>query len=180
MLERAYLFLRKAGTVILAVSIVLWFLTSYPAAKPGTPPQQQMGASYAGSLGKAIEPVIKPLGFDWRIGVCLVSSFVAREVFVSSAGVMWGVGDKTEDADTVSSSLKDKLRSDSFFTPLRAVSIMVYYVLAMQCLSTVAVVKRETNGWKWPLFMTAYMTVLAWIGSFLTYHVGLAMHWGVR
>ena len=180
MLERAYLFLRKAGTVILAVSIVLWFLTSYPAAKPGTPPQEQMGASYAGYLGKAIEPAIKPLGFDWRIGVCLVSSFVAREVFVSSAGVMWGVGDKTEDADAVASSLKDKLRNDPFFTPLRAVSIMVYYVLAMQCLSTVAVVKRETNGWKWPLFMTAYMTALAWIASFLTYQVGLAMHWGVR
>ena len=180
MMERAFLFLRKAGTVILSVSIVLWFLTTYPKAPNGTPPEAQMAQSFAGHLGRVIEPVIKPLGFDWRIGVCLVSSFVAREVFVSSAGVMWGVGDKTASADEVSASLKDKIKHDPFFTPLRAVSIMIYYVLAMQCLSTVAVVKRETNGWKWPLFMTAYMTALAWLASFLTYNAGLAMGWGVR
>lgn len=180
MLERAYLFLRRAGTVILSVSIVLWFLTSYPKPPAGTPPEAQMASSYAGHMGKAIEPAIKPLGFDWRVGVCLVSSFIAREVFVSSAGVMWGVGDKTADPDQVSASLKDKIKHDPFFTPLRAVSIMIYYVLAMQCLSTVAVVKRETNGWKWPLFMTGYMTALAWLASFMTYRVGLLMHWGVR
>ena len=180
MLERAYLFLRRAGTVILSVSIVLWFLSTYPKAAPGTPPQQQMAHSYAGDAGRAIEPVIRPLGFDWRIGVSLVSSFVAREVFVSSMGTIYSVGDRNSDPEAVSRTLKDKLRADPFFSPLLAVCVMVYYVLAMQCLSTVAVVKRETNGWTWPLFMTGYMTALAWLVTFAVYQTGLALHWGVR
>lgn len=180
MLERAYLFLRRAGTLILSMSIVLWFLTTYPKAPTGTPPAQQLAHSFAGTMGRAIEPAIKPLGFDWRIGVSLVSSFVAREVFVSSMGTIYGVGDRTSDPDQVSSQLKDKLKADPTFSPLLAVCIMIYYVLAMQCLSTVAVVKRETNGWKWPLFMTGYMTVLAWVATFVVYQVGHAMHWGLR
>ncbi|MGO8671418.1 MAG: ferrous iron transport protein B [Capsulimonadaceae bacterium] len=180
MLERAYLFLQRAGTVILSMCIVLWFLTSYPHAPAGTPPAEQLNHSYAGQMGHVIEPAIKPLGFDWRIGVSLVSSFVAREVFVSSMGTIYGVGDKSSDPDAVSGQLKDRLRADRTFTPLRAVCVMIYYVLAMQCLSTVAVVKRETNGWKWPIFMTVYMTVLAWVVTFAAYHIGLAFGWGIR
>ncbi len=180
MLERAYLFLRRAGTLILSISILLWFLSSYPKAPAGTPPSQQMAHSFAGSAGRALEPVIKPLGFDWRIGVSLVSSFVAREVFVSSMGTIYSVGDKNSSTEEVSKSLPEKLRADPFFSPLLAVCVMVYYVLAMQCLSTVAVVKRETNGWTWPLFMTGYMTALAWIVTFAVFHIGLAMGWGVR
>ena len=180
MLERAYLFLRRAGTVILSVSIVLWFLSTYPKARPGTPPQQQMAQSFAGDAGRAIEPVIRPLGFDWRIGVSLVSSFVAREVFVSSMGTIYSVGDRNSDPEAVSKSLTQKLRADPFFSPLLAVCVMIYYVLAMQCLSTVAVVKRETNGWTWPLFMTGYMTALAWLVTFAVYQIGMALHWGVR
>ncbi|MBV9848070.1 MAG: ferrous iron transport protein B [Armatimonadetes bacterium] len=180
MLERAYLFLRRAGTVILSVSIILWFLTTYPKAGPHTPPQQQMARSFAGDMGRAIEPAIRPLGFDWRIGVSLVSSFVAREVFVSSMGTIYSVGDSHSDPEEVSKTLKDKLRADPLFSPLLAVCIMIYYVLAMQCLSTVAVVKRETNGWTWPLFMTGYMTALAWLVTFAAYHLGLALHWGVH
>lgn len=180
MLERAYLFLRRAGTLILSISILLWFLSSYPKAPVGTPPSQQMAHSFAGSAGHALEPVIKPLGFDWRIGVSLVSSFVAREVFVSSMGTIYSVGDRNSSTEEVSRSLPDKLRADPFFSPLLAVCVMVYYVLAMQCLSTVAVVKRETNGWTWPLFMTGYMTALAWLVTFAVYHIGLAMGWGVR
>ncbi len=205
MLERAYLFLRRAGTVIFTMSVLLWFLSSYPKMSTDTAIQQQitqataahapqdtidglqyqaaeqqMAHSYAGLAGHAIEPVIRPLGFDWRIGVSLVSSFVAREVFVSSMGTIYGVANRDSDTETASASLKDQLRRDPRFSPLLAVCVMIYYVLAMQCLSTVAVVKRETNGWKWPLFMTGYMTVLAWVATFLVYRVGLAMHWGVR
>jgi len=174
MLERAYLFVKKAGTVILSVSIVLWFLSTYPKSPVGTPPAQRMAATYAGHAGRAIEPVIKPLGFDWKIGISLVSSFVAREVFVASEGTLHGVEEGNK------ASLIQKLRADTAFSPLIAVCVMIYYVLAMQCMSTIAVVKRETNGWTWPLFMTGYMTALAWLGTFAVYHIGLAMGWGVR
>ena len=180
MIERAWLFLRRAGTVILSVSIVLWFLSTYPKSPAGTPPAQSLAASYAGHAGQAIEPVIRPLGFDWRIGVSLVSSFVAREVFVSSMGTIYSVGDRHSSTEEISSTLKDKLRADPLFSPLLAVCVMIYYVLAMQCLSTVAVVKRETNGWTWPLFMTGYMTALAWLATFAVFHIGTALGWGVR
>jgi ferrous iron transport protein B len=180
MLERAYLFVRRAGTVILSVSIVLWFLTSYPKAPVGTPPAQQLNYSMAGRMGHAIEPAIKPLGFDWRIGVSLVSSFVAREVFVSSMGTIYGVGDRSSDPQEVTATLAQKLRNDPGFSPLLAICIMVYYVLAMQCLSTIAVVKRETNGWGWPMFMIGYMTALAWIVTFAVFHIGTALHLGLR
>ena len=95
-------------------------------------------------------------------------------------GTIYSVGDKSSTTEEVSHSLKDKLRADSFFSPLLAVCVMIYYVLAMQCMSTIAVVKRETNGWTWPLFMTGYMTALAWLGTFAVYHIGLALGWGVR
>jgi len=180
MIERAWLFLRRAGTVILSVSIVLWFLSTYPKSPAGTPPARSLAASYAGTAGRVIEPVIRPLGFDWRIGVSLVSSFVAREVFVSSMGTIYSVGDKNSTTAEVTSTLKDKLRADPLFSPLIAICVMIYYVLAMQCLSTVAVVKRETNGWTWPLFMTGYMTALAWLATFAVYHIGTALGWGVR
>ena len=180
MLERAYLFLRRAGTVILTVSIVLWFLSSYPKSAPSTPPQQQLAQSYAGRAGHVIEPLIRPLGFDWRIGVSLVSSFVAREVFVSSMGTIYSVGDQHSDAAEISGTLGKKLRADPYFTPLIAVCVMVFYVLAMQCMSTIAVVKRETNGWTWPLFMTGYMTALAWLTTFAVYQIGMALGWGGR
>src|SRR4029077_9288705 len=118
-----------------------WALSSFPKT-PGASPQMQVTHSFAGDMGRAIEPLIKPLGFDWRIGVSLVSSFVAREVFVSSMGTIYGVGDRTSNPDEVSATLTYKLRADPMFSPLLAVCIMIYYVLAMQCLSTVAVVKR--------------------------------------
>lgn len=172
MFDRSLIFLRKAGTIIMTVSIVLWWLASYPHRADLTP-QQQLTHSYAGVMGHVIEPVIKPLGFDWRIGISLVTSFAAREVFVSSMGTIYSVGD--DDA-----RLSKSLQSDSSFSPLLAVCIMVYYVLAMQCLSTIAVVKRETNSWKWPIFMIAYMSVLAWTITFTVWHIGNALHLGQR
>jgi len=135
-------------------------------------------------LGRAIEPVIAPLGFDWKMGIGIVTSFAAREVFVSAMGTIYNVADAGDD-DKQTVVLQDKLKSDvdprtgrHTFTPLVAVALMVYYVLAMQCMSTIAVVRRETNGWKWPLFQVAYMTALAWGVTFIVYQGGRLLGWG--
>ena len=181
MVERAWLFLARAATVILAISVALWFMATYPK-HPELPPEQRAEHSFAGSAGHLLEPLIAPLGFDWKMGIGIVSSFGAREVFVSAMGTVYNVDDPEEKGQV---DLQQKLRVDTdprtgkrVFSPLVAVCLMVYYVLAMQCMSTVAVVRRETNGWKWPLFQIAYMTALAWVGTFLVYHVGLYFHWG--
>lgn len=131
--------------------------------------------SYAGRLGHAIEPLIEPLGFDWKIGVGIISAFAAREVFVSTMGVVFGIG---EDVNEESRDLRSKMWSDRWpdgrqvFTPLVCLSLMVFFALACQCMSTLAVVRRETGGWAWPAFMFAYMTVLAWGASFLVFQTG--------
>jgi ferrous iron transport protein B len=178
MIERGWLFLKNAGTIILAISIVLWFLTTYPKhPDPAATATTQIAHSFAGQAGHLLEPVIKPLGFDWRIGIGLVTSFAAREVFVSSMGVIFGV----EGADDDTAPLRDALRSArwpggaALFTPLVCLTLMVYYVFAMQCMSTVAVVKRETNSWRWPLFQVAYMTGFAWLICFVIYQSGRAL-----
>ncbi len=177
MTERGWLFLKNAGTIILGISIVLWFLTTYPKhPDPAATPTQQIAHSFAGQAGHLLEPVIKPLGFDWRIGIGLITSFAAREVFVSSMGVIFGV----EGADDDTAPLRDALRAATWpdgaalFTPLVCISLMVFYVFAMQCMSTLAIVKRETNSWRWPLFQTAYMTGTAWLLCLLVYRAGRA------
>jgi ferrous iron transport protein B len=182
MWERSFLFLRKAGTIILGVSIILWFLASYPRIENGTP-ADQLHHSFAGMAGRMIEPAIRPLGFDWKIGIGLVTSLLQREVFVSTMGTIYNV--KNADASDGSVSLQQLMQNDRdqatgahTFTMLTAICIMVYYVLAMQCLSTVAVMKRETNGWKWPLFQIGYMTTLAYSVTFAVYHAGLWLGWG--
>lgn len=176
-LERTGLFVRKAGTVILSMSVVLWFLSAYPRT-PGADKVTQVEHSFAGRVGKLVEPAIRPLGFDWRIGVSLITSFAAREVFVSSMATIYNA----EDDGTGGGSLTRKLQQDldprtgrTLFTPLMGIAIMVYYVLAMQCISTIAVVRRETNGWKWPVFQVAYMSALAWFATFTVVHVGHAL-----
>jgi len=138
--------------------------------------------SFAGRLGKWIEPVIEPLGFDWKIGIGLISSFAAREVLVSSLAIVYNVG---EEADETSVDLiqalrkeKDPVTGKPKYTPLIAVSLMVFFVLACQCMSTLAIVKRETNSWGWPIFMLIYMTVLAWFGSWVVYQGGKLLGFG--
>ncbi len=178
MIERAWLFLKNAGTIILGISIVLWFFTTYPKnPNPAATPDAQIAYSLAGRTGRILEPVIKPLGFDWRIGVGLVSSFYAREVFVSSMGVIFGVGDGEDNTAAIRDALRSAKWPDgaALFTPLVCFTLMVYYVFAMQCMSTVAVVKRETNSWRWPLFQIAYMTGTAWLVCFLIYQTGRAL-----
>jgi ferrous iron transport protein B len=178
MIERAWIFLRRAGTVILGISIVLWFLSAYPKAPEGATDQQQLAQSYAGRAGHLLEPVIKPLGFDWQIGIGLISSFAAREVFVSTMGVVFNAESKDgEDTAPLRQAMLAARWPDgrALFTPLVCVSLMVFYVFAMQCMSTIAVVKRETNGWKWPIFQTVYMTGTAWVLSLLVFQVGSAL-----
>jgi ferrous iron transport protein B len=175
--ERGLVFLREAGTFILAVSIVLWFLATYPRLENASP-AEQMQQSFAGRAGQMIEPLIEPLGFNWKIGLGLFASVLQREVFVSTMGTIYNI----ESADEGSTSLQEHLRNDVHpetgmptFTLLTAICVMVYYVFAMQCLSTVAVMRRETNGWKWPLFQMAYMTILAYAMTFLTYRIGMVL-----
>jgi ferrous iron transport protein B len=175
MWERAVLFLRRAGTVILAISILIWALSTYP--KPNhanATPSEALTTSMAGRLGHAIEPVIKPLGYDWKIGVGILSSFAAREVFVGTMSVIYSIENGKEDTPALRQVMLAEKHPDGspVYTPLVCISLMVFYVLAMQCLSTVAVVRRETNSWKWPLFQIAYMSILAWLGAFVVFHVG--------
>ena len=177
MIERAWLFLRRAGTVILGISIVLWFLAAYPKAPEGATPQQQLAQSFAGHAGHALEPVIKPLGFDWQIGIGLISSFAAREVFVSTMGVVFNAEAEGDDTTPLRQALLAAKWPDGrpLFTPLVCITLMIFYVFAMQCVSTIAVVRRETNGWKWPIFQTLYMTGTAWILSFVVFQAGRAL-----
>jgi ferrous iron transport protein B len=174
MLERGRIFLRRAGTVILGLSILLWAAMTYPKT-PGADKSVNLANSIAGQAGHFVEPVIKPLGFDWQIGIGLIASFAAREVFNSTMGIVYAV--QAED-DEENVQLREHMAAETWpdgspvFTPLVCVSIMVFFVFAMQCLSTVAVVKRETNGWKWPLFQVGYMTVAAYMASFIVYQGG--------
>jgi ferrous iron transport protein B len=178
MFERGWVFLRRAGTVILGISIVLWFLAAYPKAPDNAPPQQQLAQSFAGRAGHVIEPVIKPLGFDWQIGIGLISSFAAREVFVSTMSVVFNAqSEDDEDTEPLRQALLSARWPDGrpLFTPLVCFTLMVFYVFAMQCVSTVAIVRRETNSWRWPLFQIAYMTGTAWILSLIVYQIGRAL-----
>jgi ferrous iron transport protein B len=246
MWDRSKLFLRRAGTVILGASIILWFLATYPksteieqrfeqqraalkqqlAAAPASdspaatartpaPPLpagegrgegerpglakvdplsaqqrlqlalaeldraeagEKLRRSFAGMLGRALEPVIAPLGLDWKIGIGIVASFAAREVFVSTMSTVYNIGaaDDEEGLQTLAQTLQQQTRADgsALYTPLLGLTLMVFYVFALQCVSTVAVVRRETNSWKWPFFQWLYMAVLAWGLAFVTWHGG--------
>lgn len=205
MLTRAWLFLKRAGTVILAISILLWALMYFPRDIAPTQPaatetgqtvaangepapaedvvkeSEQLKHSFAGKLGHTIEPVIQPLGFDWKIGVALIASFAAREVLVSTLSIIYNVGkDADAESTTLVSAIRDAKRDDGrpVWTPLTALTLMVFFVLAMQCMSTLAVVRRETNSWLWPLFMFGYMTVIAYAAAFLTYQGGRLLGYG--
>jgi ferrous iron transport protein B len=177
MFERGGLFLKRAGTIILAISIVLWALTTYPKSNDATNPAQQVAQSYAGQAGKLIEPVIEPLGFNWEIGIGLISSFAAREVFVSATSVVFNVEEDEENTAPLLQALQNATWPDGrpLFTPLVCFTLMIFYVFAMQCVSTLAVVKRETNSWRWPLFQVGYQTGFAWLLCLIIYQTGTAL-----
>jgi ferrous iron transport protein B len=179
MWEKSAVFVKEAGTVILLCTVAMWALLSFPRNAATDAPEPQRAAaelqqSYGARLGRAIEPALAPLGFDWKIGVGLIGAFAAREVFVSTMAVTYGVGE----ADASSVALRDRLRSEvrpdgsRLFTPLVCLSLMVFFALSCQCMSTLAVVRRETGSWRWPAFLFAYMTVLAWLASFAVYQGG--------
>ena len=221
--ERSRMFLTRAGTVILGINIILWFLATYPknnqadsrfearrieitnsfntitlnTGTGGTATQlialkeqidsvnkeesgEKLRHSFAGMAGRAIEPVIAPLGFDWKIGIGIVASFAAREVFVSTMSTVYNVGDVDDDMKNLEQTLREQKRPDGtpVYTTLTAITLMVFYVLAMQCVSTVAVVRRETASWKWPIFQWLYMGALAWVLAFITYHGGKLLGFG--
>jgi ferrous iron transport protein B len=197
MVEKAKVFVFDAGKVIMVISLVLWALSSfgpsdkreeiekkyavliqnnpnkvneYNAEKSST----LLEYSYAGIMGRSIEPIIQPLGYDWKIGIALITSFAAREVFVGTMATLYSVG---EDADENSETLRNKMQSATrvdgspVYTKATGFSLLVFYLLAMQCMSTLAIVKKETGSWKWPLIQLLYMTVIAYSLSFITYQI---------
>ncbi len=168
-------FLRRAGTIILAVSIVLWALLTFPRVE--TPPdlsppeaaRMQLEQSLAGRIGHAVEPAIAPLGFDWKIGVGLVASLAAREVIVATLAQIYAVGSEN------GTSLRDAVRADPVFTPATVAALLVFFVFALQCMSTLAIMRRETNSWRWPLFAFGYLLAVAYAASFATHRVVSAL-----
>ena len=162
LLDRSKIFLRRAGSIIFAVTIVLWVLTQFPRTDAGPP---LIADSALGQIGQTIEPAIEPLGFDWRIGVGLVTSLAAREVIVGTLGTIYGVEDATDDSIT----LQETLRRD--LTLPAAIGLLVFFAFALQCMSTVAVMRRETGGWKWPILQFSYMLFLAYSGAFVAVRI---------
>lgn len=197
MYEKSKTFVVEAGKIILAISVILWVLASYgpgdtmelarasvPVPETESPEameayrtevsSQELQASYAGLIGKWIEPVIRPLGYDWKIGIALICSFAAREVFVSTVVTIYSIGADSEDIRTLQDLLAEEKRDDTgetTFTPAVVWSLLVFYAFAMQCMSTVAIVRRETKSWKWPIVQTVYMTALAYLSSLIVYQV---------
>ncbi len=196
--EKSKTFVIEAGKVILAVSIVLWVLASYgpgddialaekqlreEAANSNDPAlldnlevavsASQLENSFAGKFGQWIEPVIRPLGYDWKIGIALISSFAAREVFVGTMATLYSVGEDFDDESTIIGRMRAERnpQGDYVFRPAVAFSLLVFYAFAMQCMSTIAVVYRETKGWKWPLIQTVYMTALAYVSALAVYQI---------
>lgn len=197
MVEKAKVFVFNAGKIIMVISLLLWVLSSYgpnermkaasekyealAVANPSQADQYNkerktalLENSFAGILGKSIEPTIKPLGFDWKIGIALITSFAAREVFVGTMATLYSVGeDKDKDYTTLRQKMEAAVRPDGtkVYDLATGLSLLVFYVLAMQCMSTLAVVKRETRTWKWPIIQLFYMTGLAYVMSLLVYNI---------
>jgi len=197
MFDKARVFVLDAGKVIIVLSIALWFLASYgPPSRMDNLEQQyaqlaatqndtlteaqqedfnneKLANSYAGILGHAIEPAIAPLGYDWKIGIALISSFAAREVFVSTMATLYSVADDGEENMPLREKMLAAKHPDGkpVYTLATGMSLMMFYAFAMQCIGTVAIVKRETKSWKWPVIQIVYMTALAYLMSFIAYHI---------
>ncbi|QLH30933.1 MAG: ferrous iron transport protein B [Candidatus Parvibacillus calidus] len=194
--EKVKSFIKEAGKVIFIISIVLWFMTShgpserrenaleaYRKEMKSNPPTEQshvnessilLENSYAGILGQYLEPVIKPLGFDWKIGIALITSFAAREVFVGTLATIYSAQDDGDNPEKLSQMLNSQINpntGEKVFNVATSASLIMFYMFALQCLSTVAVVKKETNGWKWPTIQLISYTILAYLISLLTYQL---------
>jgi ferrous iron transport protein B len=205
MAQKGRVFLKEAGGMILTCTVVLWLLLTFPRTAPDaaayadqratvatvelSPAERderlaaidaeesgsRLRSSYGGRIGHLIEPTIEPIGFDWKIGIGILGAFAAREVFVSTMGVVYGVGDEVDEQSvTLRQKIKNETHADgrAVYTPLVGLSLMVFFALACQCVSTLAVVRRETHSWRWPAFLFVYMTVLAYAASFVVYQGG--------
>lgn len=170
-------FLVDAGTIILALTIVMWALLSYPKPAGEVTPGEQVRSSIAGRVGHAIEPALEPLGLDWRVGIGILGAFSAREVFVSTLGVVFDISEADETSQPLREALASATRRDGsrLMTPASGIALMVFFVLACQCMSTVAVVRRESGTWRWPLFMFAYQTALAYVAALVVYQAARLM-----
>ena len=196
MLNKAKIFVFDAGKIIMIISLVLWALSSFGPgntmhniseryeqlkAQPGANIElldkeyqtEKLESSYAGIIGKSMEPAIRPLGYDWKIGIALVTSFAAREVFVGTMATLYSVGDDDDGSLLLKEKMKAAVRPDGtpVFTLATGLSLLLFYVFAMQCMSTLAVVKRETRSWKWPIIQLVYMTALAYVMSWVVYQL---------
>jgi ferrous iron transport protein B len=194
--EKVFSFIFEAGKVIMIVSIILWVLASYGPAGAMEKAENEaltvsklqslsetetadliasrrIECSYAGYLGKFIEPAIEPLGFDWKIGIALITSFAAREVFVATMATIYSIGSSDDEASIKSrmSQAQHPTTGLKVYTPATSLSLLIFYVFAMQCMSTLAVVRKETNSWKWPIIQFLFMGILAYFGSFLSYQL---------
>lgn len=192
------LYLRKAGTIILAISIIMWALVSYPqktvfdhdydtsiaAAQTAGNEElvmelenqrsaESLSYSAAGRVGHALQPLLAPMGFDWRIGTALIGAFAAKEVFVSQLGVVFSLGE----ADDSSDSLRAQLRKS--YSPLVAFCIMLFCLISTPCMATVAIMRRESNSWKWPLWQFATLTLFAWVITTVVYQIGMLLKIGL-
>jgi ferrous iron transport protein B len=172
-------FLRRAGSIVFVASLIVWALLNFPkadlieGASEAAQAQANLEASFGAQIGKAIEPAIAPLGYDWKIGAGLVASFAAREIIVATLAQIYAVGD-VEDFEGLRSALIsdiDPRTGEPVFNLPVALSLLVFFVFALQCTSTIAVMARETGGWKWPMFALSYMLALAWGGAFVTYRI---------
>ena len=208
--RRLRIFLVDAGTIILAMTILLWALLSFPKSADvaeyyatervrveqmaasevekaealrsldSQEAAEQLGNSFGGRFGHAIEPALRPIGFDWQIGVGIIGAFAAREVFISTLGVVFGIGEADEENKPLRQALRDARHADGtpVMTPLSGISLMIFFLLACQCMSTLAVVRRESGSWKWPVFLFSYMTVLAYMASLAVYQGGQLLGFG--
>jgi ferrous iron transport protein B len=196
MYDRSWAFLRRAGTIILATTILVWALSYYPTqphlteefnTRRATATEEEraqldiaeagarLRGSYLGQAGHAIEPVVQPLGWDWKIGMATLASFPAREVIIAALGTIYNLGNKQEEG---SIALRETMRAERWpdgrlvYTPLVALSVMVFFALCCQCGATLATIKRETGSWGYAFFTFTYMTVLAYVGALLVYQIG--------
>lgn len=181
MWERGGVYLKKAGSMILGISIILWALTSFPMIKNPDPHSSakdrqaaELSHTVAGRIGHAMEPLIKPLGFDWRIGTAMIGAFAAKEVFVAQMGIVFAVGE----GDERSESLRDKLRAN--YSPLVGFCIMLFMLISAPCMATIAVTRRESNSWKWALFQLGGLTLMAYTLTLLVFQMGTLFGIGIK
>ena len=182
LLGRAKVFLKRAGTVIFAVAVIVWALAYFPRVEEPTTGADdniaaavQMEQSWLGRAGKAVEPVFKPLGWDWRVSAAVIAGFPAREVVVAVLGTVYAVGDEADEA-TLGARLKSSTWPDGspVFTLPMVIGLLIFYACCLQCAATLAIIRRETNTWRWPVFAWVYMTTVGYVGALLAFQLGTA------